>query len=146
MQKYNYKDKWVEDDFAGEIKQSAIKLASAVANEKDVLEKHKKQAISLMFWWVTESSGKHNTRFISEGVYNGKTPIEHEHVIPRKELVAQIMDNPQNISDLFGEAIGCLVTKEEHGLLPNGNVKKGWERYKFAGIKVYDRLNQKWLF
>jgi hypothetical protein len=96
-----------------------------------------------MIWAITEAHGKYKTRFRSEGVRN--TPdckIQHEHVSPRRELIGEIMKDPENCERILKDAVACVVTEEEHRLLTKVSKEnpqlKGWQRYKEAGITVYD--------
>jgi len=44
--------------------------------------------------------------------------------------------------------IGCLVLKAEHKELDDNtyNIKDLWQRYKDGGIKVFDKVADKWLW
>ncbi len=109
-----------------------------------VLQEHKYELLDILVWKVTEANGKYNTRYVSEAVYNGEGPIRHEHVLPRKYLVEQMLEKPDTISQVLDSAVACLVTEEEHCILPK-KTTGGWDRYREAGIRVYDRREGKWL-
>ena len=68
--------------------------------------------------------------------------VHHEHVITRKVLVDRLLANPDRVEEVLNDAIGCVVLRAEHKLLAaaekaNPNLS-GWERYKGAGIAVWD--------
>jgi len=138
---------WVEKASAASIKRSALKLAQHILaiKDNDVLPKHIGEILHIIVWKVTEANGKHGTRYISEGVYNGQGPVRHEHVLTRKHLVERMLREPDNVPQVLDTAIGCLVTKEEHHLLTKASRFEGWDRYREAGIRVFDRREQKWI-
>jgi len=137
---------WKQKKNTKEIKQSALKLAKVIVKTTNVLEIHKKKLLSELIWKITEAEGgKYNTRFISEGFKKGGRPIQHEHVVPRKTLINQILNNPIEIETILNSAIGCVVTKDEHLALTKLKSGESWARYKNAGIRVYDQLNKKWV-
>lgn len=145
MPKHNYQGLWKESPTAAKEHESAAKLARLIAGTKGIAESHQKELLSILVWKVTEASGKYNTRFVSKGVYNGGGPIEHEHVITRKELVALMLKKPREVEKTLDKALGCLVTKEEHRQLTRYGEGKGWARYRSQKIRVYDRLKKIWL-
>jgi hypothetical protein len=53
-----------------------------------------------------------------------------------------MLAEPKRAKEILARAIGCVVTKEEHRRLGPG---EGWKRYQAAEIKVYDRLEMKWV-
>ena len=143
-----YSKKWEQDPLSEERKKGIILLAKAILSnkilsDKKIHSKYIKELLSILIWKITEIHGKHNTRYISFGVKNNKGKPIHEHVIPRKILIEQILKSPKQTEEILNSTIGCLVTKEEHALLDNNG--NGWERYKIAKIKVYDRLNGNYL-
>jgi hypothetical protein len=140
----DYKNSWQEKPSAVEIRQSALKLAQTIVALGDgVHRQHKCKLLRDVVWIVTEANGKYDTRYVSKAVYAGQGPIEHEHVFPIEGLVEEMLRNPDNIDQVLDTAIACLVTKEEHNLLSKSG--KGWTRYRQSGIRVYDRLEGKWL-
>jgi hypothetical protein len=125
-------------------KASAVALARAVLAVRDeALMFHLREFLTNAIWKYTESDGKYTTRYRSVGSL-GKPPslLHHEHVIPRKLLIDQILANPENVADVIATAIGCVVLREEHVRL-NAVGKadaslEGWERYRRAGVTVVD--------
>lgn len=130
---------------ANDIKKSAMKLAKLICSATGVLEIHKKKLLNELIWKITEADGKYKTRFISEGVKKGYGPIQHEHVIPRKELIRQILRRPKNIERILNNAVACLVTKKEHQSLTKLSSGKKWGRYRSIGIRIYDQKKEQWL-
>lgn len=129
--------------------QSAISFAKLIVSNNLATERHIKKFLDLVVWLVTEKDGKYNQRFISIGVKN-KISVEKpilEHVNTRKSVIKMMIEKPNNIDSILKNIKSCLVTKEEHYILNNIDESvKGWDRYKRAGIKVYDKLEEKFLF
>lgn len=122
-------------------RRSAIRLAEAIVAADGVLLAHRRRALSNAVWWYTEADGKHRVRYRSLGAMAEAdgARLQHEHVVTRKSLVDRMLQHPDQIASILGEAVACLVTKEEHRLLsaqPSG--AEGWRRYELAGVHVID--------
>lgn len=61
--------------------------------------------------------------------------LRHEHVVPRKFLRERLVAG--DLEWTLKNATACVVTKLEHDRLPDSPA--GWERYRRAGIPVWDR-------
>jgi hypothetical protein len=142
---------------------SAISVIKYILKiKKGVLLEHKKRILTSMIWVITEADGltaekrtgyKKKITYISESVKkrrdSGDESIKgliHEHVYKRKNIVQELLNEQTNIELILKKAIGCIVTSEEHHKLHKikDNECDGWERYKKAGIKVFDTKNNKW--
>lgn len=136
-------------DRAG-LETSIVNAMQAILNA-DCVEAHKRDLLDICIWKWTEIDGKWNTRFRSEGAMKKENwkLVQHEHVFQRRNLIQQFLAQEDTIEALLNRAIGCLVTKREHELLTNLSQKErdidGWERYRRAGIPVYD-LKEKTIF
>ena len=122
---------------------SAKNLASMILNSNDILEKHKNIILSEVIWYISEVDGKHTTRYRSKTVVdlaennpNSQTKIIHEHVYTRKSLREEMKKNPSQFSLVLDKVTSCVVTIDEHKKLDDTEI--GWERYKSAGIEVFD--------
>lgn len=126
-----------------DILESATKLVEAILG-LDVLDAHKRDVINGMLWSITQARGKYATRFRSTAACAAPkgTKLQHEHVIPRKELVAAIMNEPARTREILSTAIACTVTAEEHKHLTLISRQqphlKEWDRYRAAGITWRD--------
>jgi hypothetical protein len=130
MPKRNYQSSWQEKPGVAAVKRSALKLAQAIAElGDDVDPKHQRKLLRDIVWIVTEANSKYNTRYVLEHVYKAQKP-NHEHVVPIESLVKRMLERPDIISQVLDDAIGCLVTKEEHRLLPKKSTGEGWDRYR----------------
>lgn len=114
--------------------------------ELDVHNDMKRKVIDLMLWNITGAYGKYKLSYISVAAKdNPKLKINHEHVFRKKTMIDRIMQEPNKVENILEEAIGCVVTVEEHTRLREiEKVNKdvdGWERYKLAQIKVLDIKN-----
>lgn len=116
---------------------------------------HHRHLLGTALWKWTEASGmtphpKYNLRYVSRGTLDQDTPakINHEHVWPRKWLIDRLLADEWAESELGSflrqYGVACIVTVQEHALLGPA-AGEGWERYRNAGVEVFDRLEQKWL-
>lgn len=98
-----------------QVLESGITLVEATL-ALNIMDSHKCDVINGMLWSVTQARGKYTTRFRSTAPCNAPKGIklQHEHVIPRKELIGAIMNEPSRARELLSTAIACVVTKEEH--------------------------------
>jgi hypothetical protein len=63
----------------------------------------------------------------------------HEHVYQRRKMIeALIQAKPEAVDHILKNAIGCLVTVDEHERLRPFGQEYGWDRYRRAGIAVMD--------
>jgi hypothetical protein len=142
-------------DLNQDLRNSALALIRQLVAMTDVHEKHHREAISLALWKWTEAFGvaphaKYNIRYVSRGVMEGAPDdkVNHEHVFPRKWLVARLMkiEPASHEFEAFLDENGaaCIVTMEEHGALGAAR-GTGWERYVGAGVDVYDRLHRQYV-
>ena len=124
--------------------QSALILTRAALDVRDqLLPLHLRESLSNAIWKYTECDGKYSTRFRSRGAIEfPKEKLNHEHVLTRKLLITELLQNPDDYIAIMQKAVGCTVLRTEHLLL--GSVEKenpllvGWDRYREAGIEVYD--------
>mgnify|MGYP006865058110 CR=1 FL=1 len=119
---------------------ASAKKAIAAISKLDLYPAHKKELLSVCIWKITEADGKFNLRYWSEGALSAsKSELRHEHVYERKELIERLMRG-ENVDVISALAIACVVTRAEHSrlsALPE-SVQTGWERYREAGVRVYD--------
>jgi len=121
---------------------SAITAIEAIV-PLDLYPAHKKELLSVCIWKVTEADGKSKVRYWSEGaVENQSAKLQHEHVHERKELITRLLSG-ESVRSVIADAVACMVTIEEHGKL-GASSELGWQRYKEAGIRVYDAKEKQW--
>ena len=130
---------------AQERRRSAIRIAEAIIAAPSIMPVHRRELLSIAIWKYTEAdAGKWGIRYRSEEVVHGPVAsIQHEHVIPRKQLVDQMLENPGRTAEILAMAQACLVTVAEHARLtavPDGTA--GWERYRAAEVVVLDMAAQ----
>ena len=125
------------------------RIKSAVTAIKTLLDlelypSHKKELISVCIWKITEADGKLRTRYRSLGSLKAGsgTKLQHDHVFERKSLIQRLLNQREEVQTVLNDAIGCVVTKEEHDHLTRVSREspdlEGWDRYKVAGIQVFD--------
>jgi len=135
---------WKPRREAAACRTSSVALARAVLAARDELAPaHLREALSIAVWKYTTSDGKYTTRFRSEAaLYAPSQLVHHEHVTTRRSLVDQMIAEPANVEKIMSTAIGCVVLRTEHATL--GAIERanpsvtGWDRYRFAGITVWD--------
>jgi hypothetical protein len=137
---------FVPDPRADDIVRSAVAAIKGIL-PLEIINEHKRTHLSRMIWAITEAHGKYKTRFRSQGVLTAPDcKIQHEHVFTRKELISEIMKNPESCERILENAVACVVTEEEHRALTTVGREhpnlKGWDRYRQAGITVYDMLSR----
>lgn len=125
---------------------NSAKMAAESIVRLDLYPAHKKELLSICIWKITEADGNLNTRYRSEQAIqrqmDGEAPrgrgLRHEHVFQQRYLIQRMIENNENPRDVLDDAIGCVVTEEEHNQLLHGQELDGWERYRQAGITVID--------
>lgn len=129
-----------------EIITSATNAIGQILEINNIVEKHKKQLLSVMIWKISEANGKYNLQYFSEGTLSkSDVSIYHEHVVTRKELIKLLLKQPSQYKKILSRVTACVVTKSEHNLLEKYEGLSGWNRYKKAEIRVFDRKEKKWL-
>jgi len=128
----------IEDGSARQIEDAKIVIREVL--QMDIGDELKKKVIDYLLWNITGAFGKLNTKYISEGSL--ESPVEllrHEHVFTKKSLVARIMSGKEDLDRIFQDTVACVVTAIEHeDLYSKGKGTEGWERYKKAGVKVFE--------
>lgn len=71
-----------------------------------------------------------------------KVAVRHEHVVPRKLLKSNLLSarDEAHVGELLHLPVACVVTLDEDARLPKSG--KGWERYRAASVRVFDRKTQ----
>ncbi|HVR38204.1 MAG TPA: hypothetical protein VMU84_03855 [Thermoanaerobaculia bacterium] len=104
-----------------------------------VLDRTKRDIISGLLWKITEARGKYTTRYRSRASTEGGAKLQHDHVFTRKDITDRLIAEPERAREILRDAIGCVVTVEEHRRLSRiGPAAHGWDRYTEAGIEVID--------
>ena len=102
---------------------------------------HKRALLNVLIWNLTGIDGdKWGIRYRSEGVLSDNVEtIQHEHVLERKKLIDRLLADPTDYESILRGAVACLVTADEHACLRRVDRSlEGWDRYRAAGIIVYD--------
>lgn len=126
---------------ACERRASARELIRAILHAPGLLPAHRKELIGLALWKVTMADTfDSGLRYQSQGAYERPdAKLQHEHVYRWERMAAALIAQPDRIDELLDQAVGCLVTVEEHRRLGQiGGDVGGWERYARAGIAVID--------
>jgi hypothetical protein len=131
-------------------KSSAVALAKGVVSVAgDVRPARLNKALGEAIWEYTEADGKYGCRYRSAGALaaGDASEFQHEHVVPRQTLIAQMLAQPDRVEDILRTAVGCIVTRAEHAVLNRvDRGLEGWSRYVAAGVRVWDAEQDAWLF
>ena len=140
----------------------------------DIAPSIKKELLTILIWkigeyeientdsgsWYSKKKGgkKYVMRYRSAAAKDleGDNGLNHEHVYTKAWLIKELLNAKNDtriISEIEGKIIPCIVTKKEHKILSDNdrNAKKeerilhGWDRYKNAGIRVWDTREKRWL-
>lgn len=104
-----------------------------------VLERHQRDIISGLLGTITEARGKYTTRYRSRLSMETGAKLQRDHVFTRKDITDRIIAEPERVRETLRDAIGCVVTVEEHRRLSRiGPTVRGWDRYRDAGVDVID--------
>jgi hypothetical protein len=126
---------------------SAIAVARFATTSPELTAKHRVRLLNDAIWYRTEAASKIRIRYRSGGVLalGSTTPaawrkvIRHEHVQPRASLIAHMLADPDSVGSILAGATSCLVTVTEHDrLTQHDSSANGWDRYRLAGVDVYD--------
>ena len=100
----------------------------------------KKRMLVHGIWEVAKATGDFCGRYRSEAVIrNPGQKIQWDHIYDKRTLVEELLGPAPNIDSIIERACCCIVTEEEHVKLHALSPKlDGWERYRAAGIVVYD--------
>lgn len=133
------------------IRASAVHLAWVLLRDRatgSAPESHYRRLLAMVVWRWSEAYGKYSDRLPwSRGARHTmrRDSLRHEHVVPRKVLIAELcaLRSPtrRNIRELLERlGLACVVTQEEHEQLPNVSAAilraDPWARYRAAGIRV----------
>lgn len=126
---------------------SAVAVARFAVTSSELTIKHRVRLLNDAIWYRTEAASKVRIRYRSAGVLALGSPapaawrkvVRHEHVQTRAALVARMLDDPFSVDAVLADATSCLVTVSEHARLSRyDGSAEGWDRYRLAGVDVYD--------
>ena len=87
-------------------------IASAYLAVKTILHtplypRHKRDLIDICIWKISEVDGKYRTRFMSLGAVQDymRGDLRHEHVVERKKLVDELIDNPDDYEKILDNIV-----------------------------------------
>ena len=122
-----------------------IRLLLDSIRQMEIAEPLKKRMLVHGVWEVARASGNYYSRYRSERVRNTVgEPIQRDHIFKKRTLVEELLSPSPNLDKILDQAQCCIVTKNEHDKLHDiDNNLDGWDRYREAGILVYDMLHDK---
>ena len=104
----------------------------------------KKTMLVHSIWQVSESTGSFYARHRSESVIRTVgQKIQRDHIYQKRTLVAELLTPEPDLDAIIQQARCCIVTEAEHRRLHGVDAGlDGWDRYRAAGIVVYDMLDE----
>jgi len=121
-----------------------IKMLLA-AKAPGVLPEHTRELIDTLLWKITEADGKYNTRYKTGGALecDDKSQLWHEHVYQKSKMIEALLNaRSEAVDAILSDATGCTVTVDEHMCLSKFDGEYGWERYRRAGLEVFDTVTR----
>jgi hypothetical protein len=89
-------------------------------------------------------------RYMSKGIrdLDRVKKFQREHIKPRKRAEAEIhaAATEAEVAQILQGLKVCAVTVDEHAMLKHGDTVDEWDRYRQAGIKVWDCTDRRWLW
>ncbi|QOY90066.1 hypothetical protein [Paludibaculum fermentans] len=108
----------------------------------------KRRMLVHAIWEVAFATGNTQRAFMgryrSEAVVNQPgMKIQRDHIYKKEALVQELLGPSPNLDEILDHAHCCVVTEEEHKRLGHvDDAIDGWERYRAAGITVYDMVDE----
>lgn len=108
----------------------------------------KKRILVQAIWEHAYATGNTQQAFLgryrSEAVVNQVgLEIQRDHIYKKAALIRELLSESPNFDEILNRAHCCVVTVHEHRKL--GLVDKaidGWERYRVAGVTVFDMVDR----
>jgi hypothetical protein len=124
-------------------KSAIVAIKAILSPDLDLDPKHRYEFLGLALGKLTEAEGtsKYKTRFQSEQARAQRKNLRHDHVFRKKMMIESMIQNRDEVDRIAARAVGCTITKEEHGDLDKIDREfaiDGWDRYARAGIVVLD--------
>lgn len=139
---------WKIPEAEGKHKQRYI--SKAVKDVRDLLDEiGEKENHKSIFTAKQLKNGINSSQITMPSLVIDYYKTQLEHVVEKSILIEMLIKNPKNLDKIIDTYnVGCTVFKNEHDLLPDKVFVKNdiWTRYKSAGIKVWDRKNNKWAY
>jgi hypothetical protein len=134
-------------------RRSATRIAELIVADDGVIDSHRKVILSKAIWRYTEADGGNwNVRYWSSGALDTRARtgsfkgLNHEHVYTQKDLIRQMIAEPDRVAEIMATAVACIVTVDEHRRLGDAERAnpelRGWDRYEAASIEVDDLLHE----
>lgn len=135
----------------------AAAWARAIASLKQCRDQHEKAVLDWMVheatWFVPlvrKAPPANIFRYMSKGLHDldRANDFRREHVKPREQAEAEIhaVATEAEVAKILQSLMVCAVTVDEHARLPHGGTVAEWDRYRQAGIKVWDWKDGRWLW
>jgi len=122
---------------------TGAKACIAAIHDLDINRVVKTRMLNHAIWELTRAQREADAPFRSEGVVFGDlgVKIQRDHVFRRAQFIEEL-DQGRDLDEILSDLLLCIVTCEEHRRLTQADKEdsavNGWERYRRAGIKVFD--------
>jgi hypothetical protein len=125
-----------------------IKILLSAIRLLPISEPLKKRMLVHAIWEVAFATGNTQRSFL--GRYRSESVvrqvglnIERDHIFRKETLIRELLGPSPDLDRIIERAHCCVVTRDEHERLSRVDEEvEGWERYRAAGITVYDMLDQ----
>jgi len=121
-----------------------IKILLDAIRQMQIADPIKKKMLVHSIWEVAQATGNFRGRYRSEGVIG--TPgvrIQRDHIYKKSTLVEELLSASPDLDRVIEQARCCIVTVDEHRRLHDIDPElDGWNRYKAAGVIVYDMFDE----
>jgi hypothetical protein len=96
-------------------------------------------------WQVAECTGSFYSRYRSERVIKRQgLRIQRDQIYKKPTLIAELLAAQRDLDAIIQQAQCCVVTEDEHRKLHKVDTRlDGWDRYRAAGIAIYDMASRK---
>jgi hypothetical protein len=121
-----------------------IKILIDAIRQMQIAAPLKKRMLVHSIWEVAKATGDFRGRYRSEGVIRSVgVRIQRDHIYKKSALVEELLSTSPDLDRVIERARCCVVTIDEHRRLHDvdGGLE-GWDRYKAAGVIVYDMFDE----
>lgn len=121
-----------------------VRVLLDMIRQLDIATPLKKRMLVHGIWEVAKATGDFCGRYRSEGaIRTDGSRIQRDHIYKKSTLIAELLTPSPDLDRVIEQARCCIVTAEEHRKLHDidGDLD-GWDRYRAAGIIVYDMLDE----
>jgi hypothetical protein len=143
LSKLSHRRRYVEGSATAQ-KLADIRILLSAVRSLEIGKALKKRMLVHGIWEVARATGDFCGRYRSETVIRFEgCKIQRDHIYQKSTLVEQLLGASPDIDSIMDRARCCIVTAEEHEKLHRLQKNfDGWDRYRAAGVAVYDMQSE----